>query len=147
MVIRGAGALLIIRHRLPVCNLFLICINCRSTIVFVLRNEARLHHSISNLVLISVQAFVFMAVVRWCVVGRRVRNWLCNIDDACGRGPELVHTTESWCDRIDSILGKVYNLLEVHDLGTSFSASLSQIHGLFRLANLRQFVCFRWLVD
>ena len=125
MVVRGAGALLISRHRLPVGNLFLICINCRSAIVFVLRNGARLHHAISNLILIGVQALVFMAVMRWCVVGRRVRNWLCYVDDACGRGPELVHTAESWCDCIDSILGKVYNLLEVHDLGAGFSASLS----------------------
>ena len=114
----------------------------------MLRNGARLHHTISNLVLIGVQTLMFMAVVRWCVVGRRVRNWLCYVDDACGRGPKLVHTAEGRCDRIDSIFGKVYNLLEVHDLGAGFSASLGQIHGLLRLVvNLRQFVCFSWLVD
>ena len=81
------------------------------------------------------------------MIGCRVRNWLCYVDDACSRGPELVHATESRCDRIDSILGKVHNLFEVHDLGASFGASLSQIQGFLRLAYLREFVCFGWLVD
>ena len=100
------------------------------------------------------QALVLMAVVRWLIVGRRVRNWLCYVDDACSRGAELVHAAESRCNRIDSVLGKVHNLLEVHDLGAGFSARLGQIQGLFGLCLQQTIIClrelvvsFRWLVD